>query len=66
VAGGAAVQVDALDLKALAAAMEGVACAPENFADLRSRALRRAAEFSWERTAHKTREVYDAVIRLHA
>jgi glycosyltransferase involved in cell wall biosynthesis len=63
VAEGAAIQVDALDTKALAAAMEAVVRAPESFAELRARALRHAAEFSWERTARKTREVYVAAIR---
>jgi glycosyltransferase involved in cell wall biosynthesis len=66
VAEGASVQVDALDTKALAAAMDSVARAPENFFDLRAHAIRRAAEFSWERTARKTREVYASAIRLHA
>jgi glycosyltransferase involved in cell wall biosynthesis len=46
--------------------MEAVVSNPENFAELRARALRRAADFSWERTARKTREVYDAAIRLQA
>jgi glycosyltransferase involved in cell wall biosynthesis len=66
VAAGAAIQVNALDAKALAAAMEAVVRSPENFAELRARAVTRAAEFSWERTARKTREVYESAIRLHA
>ena len=66
VAEGAAIQVDALDTKALAAAMGAVASNPENFAELRARALRRSAEFSWERTARQTREVYASAIRLHS
>lgn len=66
VAEGAAIQVDALDTKSLAAAMESVVRVPENFAEFRARALRRAAEFSWERTARKTREVYASAITLHA
>jgi glycosyltransferase involved in cell wall biosynthesis len=66
VAEGATVQVDALDTKALATAMEAVVSNPENFVEFRAHALRRSAEFSWERTARKTREVYDAAIRLQA
>jgi len=64
VAGGAAVQVDANDTRALVEAMEAVVRSPESFADLRARALRRASEFSWDRTARETREVYDAAIRF--
>jgi alpha-1,3-rhamnosyl/mannosyltransferase len=70
VAAGAAVQVDADGPDAtrqLADAMAAIVSAPDNFADLRERALRRAAEFSWERTARKTREVYvDAIRRFRA
>lgn len=66
VAAGGTVQVDALDTRALADAMQAVAAAPEKFAELRQAALRRAAEFSWERTAHLTREVYAAALRSHS
>ncbi len=64
VAGGMTVQVDANDTRALVEAMEAVVRSPESFADLRARALRRASEFSWDRTARETREVYDAAIRF--
>ena len=61
--GAAALHVDATDTRALAQALGAVARStengsPENFEGLRSRALARAAEFSWQRTARLTREVY--------
>jgi glycosyltransferase involved in cell wall biosynthesis len=64
VTGGNAVHVAATDVRALAEALGAVAGAPENFASLRERALRRAAEFSWQRTAQLTREVYEAARAL--
>ncbi len=57
-----AIHVDAEDTKALAEALAAVAHAPENFAGLRERALARSREFTWARTARRTREVYDAVV----
>ncbi len=60
----AALHVDAIDTRALAEALAAVAGAPGNFASLRERALARAAEFSWRRTARLTREVYEAARRL--
>jgi glycosyltransferase involved in cell wall biosynthesis len=59
-----AVHVDASDTRALAEALAAVARTPGNFADQRSRALARAAEFSWRRTARRTREVYEAARRV--
>lgn len=64
VSGGAAVHVDASDPRALFEALEAIARAPENFADHRARGLERARSFSWERTAERTREVYDAAVRV--
>lgn len=58
--GGAALHVDATDMRALAEALAAVARTPENFADVRERAIKRAAEFTWQRTARRTREVYEA------
>ncbi|MBV9397704.1 MAG: glycosyltransferase family 4 protein [Bryobacterales bacterium] len=58
VAGGAAIHVDAEDTKALAAAMTEVAADKSKFDGLRERALARAGEFTWTRTAQRTREVY--------
>ena len=43
----------------LASAMSELATRPELTAELRARSLARAREFSWERTARKTREVYE-------
>jgi glycosyltransferase involved in cell wall biosynthesis len=57
VSGGAAVHVDATDVRALAEAMR---VRPVR----REESLRRAAQFSWSATAKKTREVYDAAVRL--
>jgi glycosyltransferase involved in cell wall biosynthesis len=58
--GEAAVHVAAADTRALAEALSAIARAPEKFANLRDRAVARAAEFSWRRTARRTREVYEA------
>jgi glycosyltransferase involved in cell wall biosynthesis len=62
--GAAAVHVDATDTRALSGALTAAARAPENFADLRARAIARAAEFTWQRTARRTREVYEAARRV--
>jgi glycosyltransferase involved in cell wall biosynthesis len=43
----------------IAAAMTALATKPELAGTLRERSLARASEFSWERTAQKTREVYE-------
>lgn len=58
VSGGAAVHVEATDVRALAEAM---LARPVR----REESLKRAAQFSWSATARKTREVYDAARRLH-
>lgn len=55
-----AIHVDAEDTAGLAEAMRAVASCPENFAAIRVKALARAAQFSWQKTARRTREVYDA------
>jgi len=62
ISAGAAIHVDAEDVKALAEALAAVARAPESFAELRKRALARARDFTWERTARRTREVYEAAV----
>jgi glycosyltransferase involved in cell wall biosynthesis len=61
--GTAAVHVDAADTSALADAMLALARRPEAFADIRTQALGRSKEFTWQRTAERTREVYDAARR---
>jgi glycosyltransferase involved in cell wall biosynthesis len=64
VTGDGAVHAEATDVRALAAALKAIATSPEPFADTRRRAIQRAAGFSWDRTAERTREVYDAAIRV--
>jgi glycosyltransferase involved in cell wall biosynthesis len=59
VSDGAAIHVDATDVRALAEAMRARPVRREE-------SLRRAAQFSWPRTAQKTREVYHAAVRLFA
>jgi glycosyltransferase involved in cell wall biosynthesis len=48
----------------LAATLASIAEAPHNFAPLRERALRRAKQFSWRRTAELTQEVYAEACRV--
>jgi glycosyltransferase involved in cell wall biosynthesis len=55
VSGGAALHASPGDL---AQAMRILLCNPDERARRREASLRRAAEFSWARTAHLTREVY--------
>jgi alpha-1,3-rhamnosyl/mannosyltransferase len=57
VSGGAAIHVEATDVRALA---EALCAGPVR----REESLKRAAQFSWAGTAQKTREVYDAARRL--
>lgn len=64
---GAAIHVDALDVPGLAEAMLAAARNPERFKAVRARALARSAQFTWKRTAERTREVYaDAWRRFHS
>jgi glycosyltransferase involved in cell wall biosynthesis len=63
VSGDAVVHVDAEDTAALAEAMRAVATNSGGFDEVRPRALARAAHFSWQNTARRTREVYDAAAR---
>ncbi len=63
VAGDAAILVDAGDRRAWLETLRGVVAEPERLSDLRQRALARAAEFSWTRTARLTREVYAQAAR---
>ena len=64
VAGGAAIQLDAGDGRAWAEAMRAALDRPAGLAEWRRKGLARAAEFSWERTARATREVYEEARRL--
>jgi alpha-1,3-rhamnosyl/mannosyltransferase len=61
VAGEAAVYAD--DVATMALAMEHAAEHPEFVAEQRARSLARAREFSWERAARMTREVYEEARR---
>jgi glycosyltransferase involved in cell wall biosynthesis len=58
VVGEAALQVSPWDVGALAGAMERVLRDERLRDDLRERGLKRAAEFSWERAARRTLDVY--------
>jgi glycosyltransferase involved in cell wall biosynthesis len=64
VTGGAAVHFEATDMREFVEALTAVAAAPGNFSALRNRGLERARQFSWQRTAERTREVYDAARRV--
>jgi len=55
---GAAVLIEPGEVRAWAEAMSKAITSPEWAADLRRRAVERAREFSWERTARATYEVY--------
>ena len=57
VSGGAAIHVDATDVRALADAMRARPVRREE-------SLKRSALFSWAETARRTREVYDAARRI--
>lgn len=63
VSGDAAIHVDAEDTSALVETMQAVAANPQGFDDVRKRGLARAAQFSWQKTARLTREVYDNAAR---
>ncbi len=64
VTGGAAVHFEATDLRGFVEALTAVAAAPGNFSGLKERGLERARQFSWQRTAERTREVYDEAKRV--
>lgn len=63
VAGDAALLVDCANVATLAEAMYRVVTNKEFRDDLRARGLGRAGQFSWERTAGKTREVYATLLK---
>lgn len=58
-----AILLDPRDGRAWAEAMTAAVLNPEGLAGVRARARRRAAAFSWERTARLTREVYQEALR---
>ncbi len=63
VAGGAAWQGEATDSRAWVDGMSACVTNPERLAAWRVAGLRRAAEFSWERTARETHAVYEEAVR---
>jgi glycosyltransferase involved in cell wall biosynthesis len=62
-AGDAALCIDAGDTQAWVDGMRSAVEQPGLLAELRRKALARAADFSWQRTAELTREVYAEAIR---
>jgi glycosyltransferase involved in cell wall biosynthesis len=63
VAGGAALQMEALDVKSWKESMLAVLQNDDLKGRLRARSLARAREFSWERTARLTHDVYEEALR---
>ena len=61
VAGDAALLVDPLDVGAISRALTLVATDGDRARQLSERGIQRAAEFSWQRTAQETFEVYSRV-----
>jgi glycosyltransferase involved in cell wall biosynthesis len=64
VAADSAILIEAHDPRGLAGMLASIAEAPHNFAPLRERGLRRAKQFSWQRTAELTHEVYAEARRV--
>ena len=62
VVGDAALMIDPYQSEAIADAMRRVLTDPALHADLRTRGLARAREFSWERSIKRVREIYDEVM----
>ena len=63
VADGAAELVDPYDVGSIHRGLQRLAGDTSRRAELRDLGLRRAAEFSWERTARATQAVYEAAVR---
>lgn len=60
--GGAALTVEATDTRGWVEAMRGLLENPARVGELREASLKRAAQFSWSRTARETFEVYESAI----
>jgi alpha-1,3-rhamnosyl/mannosyltransferase len=60
--GGAALTVEAGDLRGWVEVMRGLIENPEQIAGLRDASLKRAAQFSWARSARETYKVYESAI----
>lgn len=65
IAGAGAQCFDAFDVKDMANALCGLLRSPEELQQKKCNALRRAADFSWDKAALETISVYHHVIRLH-
>ena len=63
VAGESALLLDPRDMGAWVEAMSSVVTHPEGHVALKKKALQRAGEYSWARTARLTHEVYEEAIR---
>jgi len=61
---GCAFHVEAEDSRALADVMSAAITGGENIALMRDRALERSREFTWDRTARRTREIYNEACRM--
>ncbi|MCC6291635.1 MAG: glycosyltransferase family 4 protein [Bryobacterales bacterium] len=66
VCGGAALHVDASDAPGWREAFTAVWRQPDRARAMAEAGLRRAATFTWERTARDTHAVYEEAVRLHA
>jgi glycosyltransferase involved in cell wall biosynthesis len=62
VVGNAALLIDPYDASAIADAMRRVLLDSDLREELRQRGLRRVAEFSWERSVRRVREIYEEVL----
>jgi glycosyltransferase involved in cell wall biosynthesis len=62
VAGQAALYFDPFDVVEIADTLDRLLCTPDLQAKLRQQSLARAAQFSWERAAHETLQLYRAVL----
>ncbi|HDN80161.1 MAG TPA: glycosyltransferase family 1 protein, partial [Chloroflexi bacterium] len=62
VVGDAGILIDAQDTNALAEALDFLLDHPEEREALKEKGLRRSREFSWEKTARETSELYRRVI----
>lgn len=65
IAGAGAQCFEPFDVKGMANALCALLRSPEELQQKRSNALRRAADFSWDKAALETISVYHHVIRLH-
>jgi glycosyltransferase involved in cell wall biosynthesis len=65
IAGAGAQCFDPFDVKGMAHALCALLRSPDELQQKRSAALRRAADFSWDKAALETISVYHHVIRLH-